>query len=276
MTITIKKHLYKVHMIRRKSTKFFPTIVYIQQSRPIWRYKFNITTRHWMISLSSEVQKNIWLNTIIPVHNNFWSQAVNWAWMVSCMGSWNLCPGNFKKKNKSSAEGKARGWQLAGFLLRGDPDWQGSYAQAVKGCMKGDGSTRVLCGTDFFSTNKGLQSLSPTEYLLSSLVLSFPPWSTLVHAFPSPFYFLLLSTGFKPLWNRWFPDASSKFCIGSFLPLLQGPSRGRHTWFASQFCPPTPTETLQNLLSPRQTPFCIPLLNVLNCQLVWPCLFSTG
>lgn len=131
-------------MTTRNGTKFFPSIVCIQQWLPIWIYKFNITTRHWIISLSSEVQKNICFKTVTPVRNNFWSQAVNWAWMVSCLGSWDLYPGSFKQKNKCTAEGKARGWQLAGFFT----EWRilaGSAATHelwnVTGCAKGDGST---------------------------------------------------------------------------------------------------------------------------------------
>lgn len=182
------------------------------------------------------------------VHNNFWSQAV----MVSCMGSWNLFPGSFKLRNKCSAERKVCVWQLAGFcwgdILAGRAAVHRLW-RAVSTRMAA--LTRVLCGAEFlFSTNKGLQSL------LMSLVCVYPshPWSTPAHASPSPFYFLLLSTRFTPLWNRWFPDASSKLCISSFLPLLQGPSRGRHTLFAQQFHPPTLTETLQNLFSSKQPP----------------------
>lgn len=54
---------------------------------------------------------------------------------------------------------------------------------------------------------------------------------------------------------------------------LQGLGKGRHTWFASQFYLPTLTESLQNLLSPRQTLFSIPLLNVLHWNSLGPIFF---
>lgn len=102
-----------------------------------------------------------------------------------------------------------------------DPCWQCSHTLwNVKGCVKGDGSTH-LCPVWYrvVLQHKQGPAKHPTKSLLSSFVLSFPP---IAHSSPSPFYFLLLSTRFKPLWNRLFPDARSKWPISSFLPLPKG------------------------------------------------------
>lgn len=149
-------------------------------------------------------------------------------------------------------------WLAAGgFYCGEDACWQCSYTQAVKGCVKGDEHSLVSCGVQSSSSAQTRACKASHRQSMSSLLLCNPslPWSTPAHASPSPFYFLLLSTGLNIFETGCFQMQSPS---SSSVAFSASSSRGRPTWFAPQFHLPTFTKSLWNLLSPRQALFCIP------------------
>lgn len=141
------------------------------------------------------------------------------------MGSWNLYSGSFKQKNKHSAEGEAHGRQLAGFLLSGGSLLAGQLHTSYGGLCEGRWQQSLMSyvwdrRAEFFSsTNKGLQTSRKVSLIF--FCVSLPSHGPLLPMPPLLLLFSLLSARSKPLWNRLFLDASSKFHISSFLPLFK-------------------------------------------------------
>lgn len=209
-------------MISRKSTEFFPSIVCVQRRCPIWMYKFNITTRHWIISLSLKYRK-IFVSTLWPLcattsGHRPWTEH---EWSLAGEAEISVLGASKRRTNAEQKGGRVAGsWRV---LLRGGCLLAVQLHTSCEGLCEGRWALpRVLWGTELFlSTNKGLQSLPQTEYVFSSSVQSFPPMVYSCSCLSLSLLFSLAEHRIKHLWSRLFPDAISKFLISSFFRLFK-------------------------------------------------------